>query len=61
MQWRAYDNTYAGTSVVGIERADKVIPIGTQTTSVGKYIAECQRVLDGMASQGIKYEVGQYG
>lgn len=32
--------------------------MGTKTTSVGQYIAECQRVLDGLASEGIRYEVG---
>lgn len=32
--------------------------MGTETTSVGAYIAECQRVLDAMADEGIKYEVG---
>ncbi|WFD40811.1 uncharacterized protein MJAP1_003800 [Malassezia japonica] len=34
-----------------------LIPMGTPTTSVGEYITECQRVLDGMAEQGIRYEV----
>lgn len=34
-----------------------VIPIGTATTSVGAYIAECQRVLSSMADEGIHFEV----
>ncbi|WFD20873.1 hypothetical protein MCAP1_003127 [Malassezia caprae] len=36
---------------------DAVIPMGTPTTSVGTYIAECQRVLASMANEGIHYEV----
>lgn len=32
--------------------------MGTGTTSVGKYIAECQRVLESMKDDGIVYEVG---
>lgn len=35
-----------------------LIPMGTPTTSVGIYIAECQRVLEKMKDEGIKYEVG---
>jgi hypothetical protein len=34
-----------------------LIPMGTPTTSVGVYIAECQRVLEKMKGEGIKYEV----
>jgi uncharacterized protein YqgV (UPF0045/DUF77 family) len=34
-----------------------LIPMGTPTTSVGIYIAECQRVLEKMKDEGIKYEV----
>lgn len=34
-----------------------LIPMGTPSPSVGIYIAECQRVLEGMRAQGIKYEV----
>lgn len=34
-----------------------MIPIGTQTPSVGVYIAECQRVLESMKEEGIRYEV----
>lgn len=34
-----------------------LIPMGTATPSVGKYIAECQRVLESMKEEGIKYEV----
>ena len=34
-----------------------LIPMGTPTTSVGTYIAECQRVLEKMKGEGIKYEV----
>lgn len=36
---------------------DAVIPVGTPTTSVGEYITECQRVLESMKDQGIRYEV----
>ncbi|WFD28742.1 hypothetical protein MNAN1_003756 [Malassezia nana] len=32
-----------------------LIPMGTPTTSVGSYIAECQRVLSSMADDGIQY------
>ncbi|KAJ1579186.1 hypothetical protein NDA14_002807 [Ustilago hordei] len=38
-----------------------LIPVGTPTTSVGKYITECQRVLESMKDQGIRYEVHGYG
>ncbi|WFD48068.1 hypothetical protein GLX27_002735 [Malassezia furfur] len=38
-----------------------LIPMGTGTTSVGKYIAECQRVLEGMKGDGIVYEMHGYG
>ncbi|KIS69047.1 uncharacterized protein UMAG_10362 [Mycosarcoma maydis] len=38
-----------------------LIPMGTPTTSVGEYITECQRVLEGMQDQGIRYEVHGYG
>ncbi|TKY85516.1 hypothetical protein EX895_005678 [Sporisorium graminicola] len=38
-----------------------LIPMGTPTTSVGEYITECQRVLEGMKDQGIRYEVHGYG
>ncbi|PWN49515.1 hypothetical protein IE53DRAFT_139761 [Violaceomyces palustris] len=38
-----------------------MIPIGTPTTSVGAYIAECQRVLESMKGQGIVYEMHGYG
>lgn len=34
-----------------------VIPMGTPTTSVGEYITECQRVLEDMKDEGIRYEV----
>jgi hypothetical protein len=37
-----------------------VIPIGTATTSVGAYIAECQRVLSSMADEGIHFEVSSF-
>ncbi|PWN28837.1 DUF77-domain-containing protein [Jaminaea rosea] len=37
-----------------------LIPMGTET-SVGPYIAECQRVLEAMKSEGIKYEMHGYG
>ncbi|CAO1632403.1 unnamed protein product [Parajaminaea phylloscopi] len=36
-----------------------LIPMATPTTSVGTYIAECQRVLDSMKSEGIKYEASE--
>lgn len=36
-----------------------VIPMATPTTSVGVYIAECQRVLESMRADGIKYEVSR--
>lgn len=35
-----------------------VIPMGTPT-SVGPYIAECQKVLEKMKADGIKYEVSE--
>ncbi|SOV08768.1 related to UPF0045 protein sll0230 [Ustilago sp. UG-2017a] len=38
-----------------------LIPVGTPTTSVGEYITECQRVLESMKDQGIRYEVHGYG
>ena len=38
-----------------------LIPMGTGSTSVGKYIAECQKVLESMKDQGIKYEMHGYG
>lgn len=31
--------------------------MGTPTTSVGAYVAECQRVLASMAGDGIRYEL----
>lgn len=34
-----------------------LIPMGTPTPSVGVYIAECQRVLEQMKEEGIKYEM----
>lgn len=37
-----------------------VIPMGTPTTSVGEYITECQRVLESMKSEGIRYEVRMF-
>ncbi|CAO1629538.1 unnamed protein product [Jaminaea pallidilutea] len=33
-----------------------LIPMATPTTSVGQYIAQCQRVLEQMKDEGIKYE-----
>ncbi|SPO45343.1 related to UPF0045 protein sll0230 [Moesziomyces antarcticus] len=38
-----------------------LIPMGTPTTSVGEYITECQRVLEDMKDEGIRYEVHGYG
>lgn len=38
-----------------------LLPMGTQTTSVGPYIAECQRTLEGLKPQGIRYEMHGYG
>lgn len=34
-----------------------LIPMGTPSPSVGIYIAECQRVLEKMKEEGIKYEM----
>ncbi|WFD35843.1 hypothetical protein MCUN1_002711 [Malassezia cuniculi] len=33
--------------------------MGTETPSVGIYITECQRVLESMAGDGIRYELTQ--
>jgi uncharacterized protein (TIGR00106 family) len=38
-----------------------LIPMGTPTPSVGKYIAACQKVLESMKQDGIKYEMHGYG
>ncbi|PWN33953.1 uncharacterized protein FA14DRAFT_180591 [Meira miltonrushii] len=38
-----------------------LIPMGTPSPSVGIYIAECQRVLEKMKEEGIKYEMHGYG
>ncbi|GAA6006418.1 hypothetical protein JCM11491_004949 [Sporobolomyces phaffii] len=35
-----------------------LIPMGISDTSVSKYIAECQRVLE---KTGLKYQLGSYG
>lgn len=34
-----------------------LIPMGTPSPSVGIYIAECQKVLESMKEEGIKYEM----
>lgn len=34
-----------------------VIPMGTPTTSVGEYIAECQRVCESMEAEGLRHQV----
>lgn len=34
-----------------------LIPMGTPSPSVGIYIAECQRVLEKMKEEGIKFEM----
>jgi len=34
-----------------------VIPMATPTPSVGEYIAQCQRVLESLRPQGLRYEV----
>lgn len=40
-----------------------LIPMGTGSTSVGAYIAECQRVLESLKQAGsiVTYEVHGYG
>ncbi|KAE8219779.1 hypothetical protein CF319_g6589 [Tilletia indica] len=38
-----------------------LIPMGTGDPSVGKYIAECQKVLESFTEQGLSYELRGYG
>ncbi|KAK0537199.1 hypothetical protein OC842_001720 [Tilletia horrida] len=38
-----------------------LIPMGTGDPSVGKYIAECQRVLESFKRDGLAYELRGYG